>query len=120
ITTKDGLAEDNIYEIVPDDQGNFWLDSTAGILRASRDNLNAFANGATNRIACDLFDGLEAIKFTGHTKREPLAGKTADGRIWFPNPQGLALIDPPSIFKNSVLPRVVIQQIRINGAEVTN
>jgi signal transduction histidine kinase len=71
-------------------------------------------------VACALFDGLEAIKFTGHTKHEPLAGRTADGRIWFPNPQGLALIDPTHIFTNSVLPRIVIQQIRINGAEITN
>ena len=118
IASKQGLADDNIYEIVPDDQGNFWMDSTAGILRASRKNLNDFADGRTNLVACEVFDGLESIKSTGHTKREPVAGKTADGRIWFPNPEGLAMIDPAHLPANRVVPPVRIQQIRINGVEV--
>jgi signal transduction histidine kinase/PAS domain-containing protein len=118
ITSKQGLADDNVYEIVPDNQGNFWMDSVAGILRASRKNLNDFADGKTDRIECEVFDGLESMKFIGHTKREPVAGKTADGRIWFPNPEGVAMIDPAHLLTNSVVPPVRIQQIRINGIEV--
>jgi len=118
ITSKQGLADDNIYEIVPDALGNFWMDSIAGILRASRKSLNDVADGKTDHVTCQLFDGLESIKFTGHTKREPVAARTPDGRIWFPNPQGLAMIDPAHFFTNSVVPPVYIEQIRINGAEV--
>jgi PAS domain S-box-containing protein len=47
-----------------------------------------------------------------------VAGKTADGRIWFPNPQGVAMIDPAHFCTNSVVPPVRIQQIRVNGIEV--
>jgi PAS domain S-box-containing protein len=118
ITPENGLANNEVYEIVPDNQGNFWMDSVAGILRASRKSLNDFADGKTNQIACEIFDGLDSIKFTGHTKREPMAGTTADGRIWFPNPQGLAMIDPAHLLVNTVVPPVRIQQIRINGIEV--
>jgi len=118
ITSEHGLADNNIYEIVPDNQGDFWMDSGAGILRASRQNLNDFADGKTDRIVCAVFDGLESIKGTGHTKRESVACKTADGRIWFPNPQGVVMIDPAHLFTNSVVPPVCIQQIRINGIEV--
>jgi PAS domain S-box-containing protein len=113
------LGFDNtIYEIVPDDQGNFWMDSAAGIMRASRQNLNDFADGKTEQIDCTVFYGLESIKVIGHTKRESVAGKTADGRIWFPNPQGLAMVDPKHLFTNTVVPPVHIEQIRINGGEV--
>ncbi|MGD0812751.1 MAG: two-component regulator propeller domain-containing protein [Verrucomicrobiota bacterium] len=118
ITSKQGLADGNIFEIVPDDHGYFWMDSIAGIVRASRKSLNDFADGKTDHIACDLFEGLEAMKFTGHTEREPVAGKTANGRIWFPNPEGLAMIDPEHFFTNNIVPPVLIQQIRINGIEV--
>ncbi|MGD0812481.1 MAG: two-component regulator propeller domain-containing protein, partial [Verrucomicrobiota bacterium] len=118
ITSKQGLADDNVFEIVPDNQGNFWMDSIAGVQRASRQNLNDFADGKTNRVVCQMFDGLESMKFTGHAKREPMAAKTADGRIWFPNPQGLAMIDPEHFFTNGVVPPVYIEQIRINGVEV--
>ena len=120
LTSKQGLGDDNVFEIVPDNQGNFWMDSIAGIQRASRKSLNDFADGKTHRIECQMFDGLESMKFTGHAKREPVAAKTADGRIWFPNPQGLAMIDPEHFFRNSVVPPVYIQQIRINGVEVRN
>jgi ligand-binding sensor domain-containing protein/signal transduction histidine kinase/PAS domain-containing protein len=118
ITSEHGLANNNIYEIVPDNQGNFWMDSGVGILRASRQSLNDVADGKTNHVVCEVFDGLDSIKFTGHAKREPVAGKTADGRIWFPNPDGLAMIDPAHLLTNSVVPPVLIQQIRINGIEV--
>jgi signal transduction histidine kinase len=118
ITSQSGLTDNNIYEIVPDDRGNFWMDSGTGVLRASRQSLNDCADGKTNQIVCDVFGGLESMKFTGHTKRESVAGKTADGRIWFPNPQGVAMIDPAHFFTNSVVPPVRIQQIRINGIEV--
>ena len=118
ITAEHGMAANNVYEIVPDDEGNFWMDTGAGILRASRKNLNDFADGKSDRIACVVFDGLESIKVTGHAKREPVACKTADGRIWFPNPQGVAMIDAAHLFTNSVVPAVHIQQIRINGIEV--
>ncbi|MGP8198316.1 MAG: two-component regulator propeller domain-containing protein, partial [Limisphaerales bacterium] len=120
ITSKQGLGDDNIFEIVPDNQGSFWMDSIAGIMRASRQSLNDLADGKTNRIVCQMFDGLESMKFSGHAKREPVAAKTADGRIWFPNPQGLAMIDPEHFFRNTVVPPVYIQQIRINGVEVQN
>jgi PAS domain S-box-containing protein len=118
ITPENGLADNNIYEIVPDDQGDFWMDSGAGILKARRQNLNDFADGKSDRIACTVFYGLESIKVTGHTKRESVACKTADGRIWFPNPQGVAMVEPAHLVTDSVVPPVRIQQIRINGIEV--
>jgi PAS domain S-box-containing protein len=118
ITPEHGLADNMIYEIVPDNQGDFWMDSRAGILRASRQNLNDFADGKTNRIACAIFNDLESIKVTGHPKQESVACKTADGRIWFPNSEGVVMIDPAHLLADTVVPPVYIQQIRINGIEV--
>ena len=118
ITPEHGLADNMIYEIVPDNQGDFWMDSRAGILRASRHNLNDFADGKTNRIACAIFNDLDSIKVTGHPKQEPVAAKTPDGRIWFPNSEGVVMIDPAHLLADTVVPPVLIQQIRINGMEV--
>src|SRR6185369_3278604 len=41
--------------------------------------------------------------------------KTADGRIWFPSPQGAIMIDPARLPVNGVAPPVHIHQVRVNG-----
>ncbi len=117
ITPADGLADNWIYTIIPDDYGSFWFNSGRGIFRASRQNLNAVADGKTARVQCELFDGLESVKATGRTDQENSGCKTRDGRIWFPCPWGVVMIDPAHIPTNDVPPPVHISRIVVNGQE---
>jgi PAS domain S-box-containing protein len=117
ITYEDGLADSRIYSIVPDDRGFFWMASGRGILRVARQNLTDFADRKISRIDCVAFDGLESVKFTDRTDQGFSACKTADGRIWFPNPRGVVMIDPARYFTNQVPPRVYVQKINVNGVD---
>jgi PAS domain S-box-containing protein len=119
ISRKDGLFDNNIYSIVPDDLGNLWVDSGRGFFRVSRQNLNDFADGKTNRVECTVFDGINSVKVSDTTVQERVGCKTADGRIWFPNPLGVVMIDPAYIPVNRVAPPAHIDRIRANGKEVS-
>ena len=117
IRLDDGLADNWIYAIVPDDGGDFWFDSVCGIFRVSRQNLNDFADGKTNRVQSELFDGLEAIKYNGRTDQENSGCKTPDGRVWFPCPWGVVMIDPAHLPTNRVAPAIHIDRLLANGRE---
>jgi len=115
ITSTDGLADPRIYAIVPDDLGFFWFVSGRGIMRVSRRSLNEFAEGRSRQVAGDIFDGIESMKFTGRTDQGFSGCKTLDGRIWFPSPAGLVMVDPAHFFTNRVPPRVYIESVRTQG-----
>jgi PAS domain S-box-containing protein len=118
ISRKDGLFDNNIYAIVPDDLGNLWVDSTRGIYRVARRDINAFADGKTNHVACTVFDGIDSVKTTDKTAQERVGCKTADGRIWFPGPLGVVMIDPAHVPASPVAPPVHIERVLADGREV--
>jgi len=115
VTSTDGLADPRIYAIVPDDLGFFWLNSGRGILRVSRRSLNEFADDRSRRVACDIFDGTESVKSTDRTDQGFSGCKTLDGRIWFPSPAGVVMVDPAHYFTNLLPPRVHIERVRTKG-----
>jgi len=118
ITEEDGLPDDRIYAIVPGDRGFFWVTSGNGIFRVSRENLNAFADGKSARVQCEVFDGLESVKFADRTEQGFSGAKTLDGRIWFPNLRGVVMIDPANFFTNQIAPQVHVEEVLVDGREL--
>jgi ligand-binding sensor domain-containing protein/signal transduction histidine kinase len=119
ITQRDGLYDDRIYAIVPDNLGAFWIASGHGVYRIGQQCLNDFLDGKSTQVSCDAFDGLESIKFTDRTDQEYSGCKTLDGRIWFPTPQGVVLIDPSQVRINTVQMPVWISRVLANGKDFT-
>ncbi len=85
-----------------------------------RQSLNDFADGKARKIQSEAFEDLNSIKFADRTDQAYSGAKTLDGRIWFPNPLGLVMIDPANFFTNQLAPPVQIEQILVNGVELTN
>jgi ligand-binding sensor domain-containing protein/signal transduction histidine kinase len=118
IKLDDGLFDDRVCAIVPDDHGFLWFMSGHGIFRAARQSLNDFADGKARRVQSEPFVGLESVKFTDRTDQGYSGCKTADGRIWFPNPLGVVMIDPAGYFTNPVAPSVFVHEVRVNGEKL--
>ena len=117
ISRDNGLFDNDIYEIVPDKLGNLWVDSGRGIFRVSRQSLNDFADGKTDRVECVPYDGVDSVKPCDKTVQEHSACVTADGRIWFPSSKGVIMIDPANVPANRAVPAVHIDRLRANGIE---
>ncbi|HEY4989320.1 MAG TPA: two-component regulator propeller domain-containing protein [Opitutaceae bacterium] len=108
IGAKAGLPDARIFAIVPDNLGNFWLDSGSGFLRVARKSLMDFADGKLPSIELETFNGLGSVKFNDRSDQAFSGCRSSDGRIWFPNPHGVAMIDPAHFFVNRVPPLVSI------------
>jgi ligand-binding sensor domain-containing protein/signal transduction histidine kinase len=118
ITPVDGLLDNLITALVLDDRGSFWADSNKGIFRVSRESLNDFADGKTERVECKGFDSLNDVKSMERNQQKPSGCKTRDGRVWFPTAQGVVMIDPSHLTENPVPPQIHVDAVRANGREL--
>ncbi|HZS45943.1 MAG TPA: two-component regulator propeller domain-containing protein [Blastocatellia bacterium] len=110
ITTKDGLYNNGVFQILEDDRDYFWFSCNLGIYRVSKQQLNDFADGKVKfitSVAYGSHDGLNNIECNGGT--QPAGIKARDGRLWFPTQGGVAVIDPINIPVNPQPPPVVIE-----------
>ena len=116
VNTRNGLVDSVINCILDDGLGFLWFSSFQGIFRVSKQQLNLFADGAVEHIACityGLSDGLPALDCPGGF--QPAGCRTRDGRLWFPTIKGLAGVDPAQVTAPSAAPRVVIEEMSVDG-----
>jgi signal transduction histidine kinase len=95
ITKRQGLIDNIIVQILPDDLGHFWLGSSHGIMRLERKELDDCADGKLGYVHAAVLgqdDGMLSEQCTGD--HAPTAVKTKDGRLLFPTTRGLVEIDP--------------------------
>jgi signal transduction histidine kinase len=116
ISHTNGLADNVICHIEEDNRGYFWMSSHNGIMRVSKAELNACADGQTNWVDCLTYgkgEGLPTLECSGGM--QPAGCKTADGRLWFPTSKGLVVVDPSDVKKNQLAPPVVIEEVLVDG-----
>jgi signal transduction histidine kinase/DNA-binding response OmpR family regulator/ligand-binding sensor domain-containing protein len=121
IRSRDGLFDDVIHVILADSSDRLWMSTNRGIFWVPRQELNAFADKRLNR-----------IRSTGYTERhglrnreanggsQPAGTRTPDGRLWFATQDGVAVVDPSSISKNTVRPNVVVERVIAGDTALTN
>ncbi len=117
-TTKEGLFNDNVQQILEDDNGNLWMSCNLGLFRVSKAELEALAAGKVDRVTSvsyDMSDGLKSREFNGGV--QPAGWKSNDGKLWFPSDKGVAMIDPNAILRNPFAPRMIMEQVLVDGKE---
>jgi signal transduction histidine kinase/ligand-binding sensor domain-containing protein len=115
LSPREGLPEDLISQLLDDRAGNLWWGGLRGIYCARRADLNAIADGQTNRLNCLAYgeaDGLAASETSG--ERQPTVGRTSDGRLWFAMEYGVGEIDPPKLLGAEVAPNVLVERAFAN------
>jgi signal transduction histidine kinase/ligand-binding sensor domain-containing protein len=116
ITTEHGLPNNVIGDMEDDGLGNLWLNTQRGLVRASKNDLNACADGKISTLPTLVFgkgDGLATL--AGSSGFTPSGFRAPDGRLWFPTAKGLAVVNPKSIHTNAVPPSVWIEEILVDG-----
>ncbi|MCP4216839.1 MAG: response regulator [bacterium] len=118
-TVRHGLPEDTPHQVVEDDPGFLWFSSNHGVFRINKKELEQVADGKRERVdstSYDEKDGMKSRECNGGNW--PAAFKSADGRLWFPTIKGVAMVDPSALSRNTVLPPVVIEELRADGSTV--
>ncbi len=109
-----GLPE-GILGIVEDANGELWLSSNNGIVRANKNELKSAAVGRTTTATAIWYgtsDGLRINECSsgGH----PEVWKGHDGTLWFSTVKGLAALYPDAAHLNRVIPPVVIESVTVD------
>ena len=105
LTEKDGLHSDIIMSIKPDDQGNLWLGTTAGLIRFNPTNSQFIYYNEKN--------GLQGNHFNIGTSIKTKAGEMVVGGT-----NGFSIFDPSTLKINTYLPRVAIVDFQIFNKSV--
>ena len=118
---KDGLFDDSIWSIVEDDAGNLWMSSNRGLFRASKNNLNDFASGATTTLSSISYSTVDGLLTTDFNGGEQATGwKTQDGKLLFATSIGLVAVDPSHLRLNKLPPPVVIEDALVDRRSIAN
>jgi len=101
-TTKDGLSNNVIYGILPDDNHNLWLSSNRGITKFSYKDNNVSVKNYNN------YEELQSLEFnTGAYFKDD------KGNLYFGGLEGLNWFNPDDISFNKVIPKTTLSSVEI-------
>jgi len=113
---EDGLPNNRIQAIVPDNAGNLWFCSELGIFGCPIQQLDDYARSRNARLnwwRIQRSDGLPNKSATGNG--QPSAARGADGQLWFSNGNALTGFDPQHVIRSARLRPPLIEEIFVDG-----
>lgn len=117
-TTRCGLPDDNIYQILEDRRGNLWFSGRAGIFQIPLADLNRDAGCSARSLGATVYvtpESAEAGEVNGGVQPAGSAGSSGD--LWFPTTKGAVRIEPDEV--RAARPRdVIIEQVIADGREI--
>jgi ligand-binding sensor domain-containing protein len=111
--------DNNVWSIMEDRAGNFWLPSNSGLYVVGRKELNDYAEGTIknlNPLYLSKEDGLKSIEFNGGF--QPAALRSSTGEFWFPTAKGVAIVNPANLSSSDYVPQLVIEKITIDDLPI--
>ncbi|MDM0022320.1 sensor histidine kinase [Variovorax saccharolyticus] len=129
LDSDSGLPCDRVLETLSDPHW-FWLRARCGVIRVARTAIDAWG-GAADRAAelpkldfqvLDQSDGVVpsetfsvSARLAAMRNTTPFMTQSQDGRLWIKTSEGIVMIDPARIPKNSIPPPVHVEQLVSDG-----
>ncbi len=112
ISTREGLFDNVIHQILEDDAGRLWMNTNRGIFWITRSEALELANGRAARVHSTGYTERDGMRNReGNGGSQPAGAKGLDGRIWFPTQDGVVVVDPRTVAPDTVPPPLVIEQV---------
>jgi ligand-binding sensor domain-containing protein len=111
LTMRNGLPCDMVKDILEDNLGGMWLSTSCGLVHVSLEELSRAVESPAHTISSELFGPSDGFRLTTLKGTTPRVAKSTDGRLWFVAEDGIAMIDPAHIPRNTVPPPVHIEQV---------
>ena len=113
---EQGLGDDFVSQILPDDSGRLWIGCNRGIFHVSQSELEAVAEGRASRFRSVAFGRGQGVpNLQASFGITPGAARTRDGRLLMPMLTGLAVIQPGLLAETPLPPPVIIERLIVNG-----
>jgi len=108
-----GLFSESIYSILEDNYTNLWFNSSRGVFRVCKQQIESVAKGKDATITSISYGKADGILASGQFKdiTQPASCKDGQGRLWFRTTQGVVVVDPDVIAVNHQAPPVVIEKV---------
>ena len=108
-----GLVRENLVGLVEARDHDIWASSARGIIKITRQSLDAVASGTQARLSVQVFDRREGMKSaTCRGGFQNMALCDSAGVLWFATLKGLVRIDPQQVQVSTVVPQVHIEHVR--------
>lgn len=118
-TTEDGLPSDRIQSILSDVEGRLWLSSDNGVIGVSPHEVRNYQRGKSPPLLCQYLSLAEGLANGGCSgSGQPVSARTGDGRLWFPNYEGVAVLDPREVATRAPAPKVLVEAVLADGKEL--
>lgn len=117
-TSRCGLPDDNIYQILQDLHGNLWFSGQPSIFKISLKNLDdntVCKSGALLPVIYGSSETWQAGEVNGGV--QPAGSSTPSGVLWFPTLKGAIRIEPDEV-RGTYPPKVLIEQVIADGSDV--
>jgi diguanylate cyclase (GGDEF)-like protein len=119
IRPSDGLWDGIAQAILEDHTGHLWVTCNRGFYRVARAELDAFAEGRTEKVTSEGYGPGNALRSTtfagGH---QPAGAIDATGHLWLPSFSGLVIVDPRQLPGAEAPPRVHFERVMVEGIPV--
>ena len=112
ISTRDGLFDNVIHQILEDDTGRLWMNTNRGIFWIARAEALSVANGTATRVHATGYterDGMRNREGNGGV--QPAGAKGRDGRLWFPTQDGVVVVNPKDVEPATQAPPLIVEQV---------
>jgi signal transduction histidine kinase/streptogramin lyase len=110
IDTEKGLASDNVYSVIKDDEGNIWAGTQQGVDKLTIDPNSGEIVDITNYGIYEGFTGVENNSRANHIDR--------DGNLWFGTIRGAMKYENKQKSLNTIPPKVHLTGIRLFYKEI--
>ena len=115
LSSNNGLPCDTIHWSMEDDAHALWLYTACGLVQVARPELDSWVADPGRRVKTALFDASDGVRSHAYPTEVHGLTKSSDGKIWFIAYDGVSVIDPRRIERNSVPPPVHIERITADG-----
>ena len=98
VSVAEGLPHHSVHRMIEDDQSRLWVNTNNGIYVVAIDHLVDFFEERAAELTVRRFDSRHGMPGNeGNGNLHQAGTRTADGRIWFPNQHGVAVIHPDRV-----------------------
>lgn len=113
LTAKNGLPCDAIHWSIEDDNRSMWMYTACGLVRVTRNELDAWIADPTTEIETKLWEAEDGVRVNAVSPAyyNPPVAKSTDGKLWFQSGDGVQVIDPNHLPINTIPPPVYIEHV---------